>query len=87
MAAVGNDQTSARIRIKNTGSGGGDYAWIAGVNNVGNDGFSLLDITNGATRMIIKSNGIINFSNVPSSSAGLSSGDIYKDGSGFLKIV
>ena len=38
-------------------------------------------------RMRIKSSGVINFSNVPSSASGLSSGDIYKDGSGFLKIV
>ncbi len=37
-------------------------------------------------RMRIKSNGIINFSNVPTSSSGLSSGDIYKIG-GALMIV
>ena len=40
-----------------------------------------------AERMRIKSSGVINFSNVPSSASGLASGDIYKDGSGFLKIV
>ena len=57
IAAVGNDQTCARIRIKNTGSGGGDYAWIAGINNVGNDGLSLLDITNAATRLVVTSGG------------------------------
>ena len=38
-------------------------------------------------RMRIKSNGIINFSNVPTSSAGLSSGDIYKTVAGVLMIV
>jgi hypothetical protein len=37
--------------------------------------------------MRIKQNQIINLSNVPSSASGLSSGDVYKDGSGFLKIV
>jgi hypothetical protein len=35
----------------------------------------------------VKSSGIVNLSNVPSSATGLSSGDIYKDASGFLKIV
>jgi hypothetical protein len=38
-------------------------------------------------RMQIKSSGIINLSNVPSSSAGLSSGDIYKTVAGVLMIV
>ena len=38
-------------------------------------------------RMRIKSNGIINLSNVPSSSAGLISGDIYKTVAGVLMIV
>jgi hypothetical protein len=35
----------------------------------------------------ISGSGIINLANVPSSATGLSSGDIYKDASGFLKIV
>lgn len=43
--------------------------------------------TSGSERMRIKSNGIINLSNVPSSSAGLSSGDIYKTVAGVLMIV
>jgi hypothetical protein len=60
IAAVGNDQTSARVRIKNTN--GGDFAWIAGINNVGNDGLSLLDITNGVTRMRITSGGDLQIS-------------------------
>jgi hypothetical protein len=47
-----------------------------------------LDGAAGTTeRMRIKSNGIINLSNVPSSSAGLSSGDIYKTVAGVLMIV
>jgi hypothetical protein len=61
IVALANDQTSARIRIKNTGASGGDYAWIAGVNNVGNAGFSLLDITNSATKLTIDSTGVTTF--------------------------
>jgi hypothetical protein len=47
----------------------------------------ILFAPNNTERMRIKASGIINFSNVPSSASGLSSGDVYKDGSGFLKIV
>jgi hypothetical protein len=61
IVALANDQTSARIRIKNTGASGGDYAWIAGVNNVGNAGFSLLDITNSSTKLTIDSTGVTTF--------------------------
>ena len=44
-------------------------------------------LTNGANeRMRIKSSGVINISNIPTSSAGLSAGDIWND-SGTLKIV
>jgi hypothetical protein len=50
----------------------------------GADDFQIF--TNGSERMRIKSDGIINLSNVPSSSAGLSSGDIYKT-AGVLMIV
>jgi len=38
------------------------------------------------TRLLVKSSGVINLSNVPTSSAGLSSGDVYKIG-GALMIV
>jgi len=41
---------------------------------------------NGANRMVIKSDGKINFGYLPTSSTGLSSGDIWNDG-GTLKIV
>jgi len=47
----------------------------------------LLLSTNATPRITIKSGGVINIANVPSSATGLSSGDIYKDASGFLKIV
>jgi len=42
--------------------------------------------SNGTERMRIKSNGVINMSAIPTSSAGLSSGDVWNDG-GTLKIV
>jgi hypothetical protein len=42
--------------------------------------------TNSTERMRIKSNGIINFSNVPTSASGLSAGDVYKS-AGVLMIV
>ena len=38
-------------------------------------------------RMVIKADGTLNISNVQVGSAGLSSGDVYKDASGFLMIV
>lgn len=50
-------------------------------------GFATGAVGSIAERMRIKSNGIINLSNVPSSSAGLSSGDIYKTVAGILMIV
>jgi hypothetical protein len=52
-----NDQSQSRVRIKNTGTSGGDYAWVAGLNNVGNAGFSLLDISNNATRLYVSPTG------------------------------
>jgi hypothetical protein len=52
----------------------------------GNDSYIRM-LTAGTERMLIKSSGIINLSNVPSSSAGLSSGDIYKTVAGVLMIV
>ena len=56
------------------------YLW-----NYEND--SLIFGTANSTRMTIKNNGIINLLVVPTSTAGLTTGDVYKDGSGFLKIV
>jgi hypothetical protein len=46
----------------------------------------ILFYTNNAERMRIKSSGVINISNIPTSSVGLSAGDIWNDG-GTLKIV
>jgi hypothetical protein len=47
ITGIGNDQSSARIRLKNTATGGGDYAFVAGENNVGQTGFTLLKIGTG----------------------------------------
>jgi hypothetical protein len=49
--------------------------------------FGTFNGSSSGERMRIKSSGIINLSNVPSSSAGLSSGDIYKTVAGVLMIV
>jgi hypothetical protein len=43
--------------------------------------------TSDTERMRIKSGGVINLSNVPSSATGLATGDIYRDGDGYLLIV
>jgi len=74
----------------NTGTGAGngfyvghtgDISYIWNYNN-----YPTVFGTNNTERMRIKSSGIINLSNVPSSSAGLSSGDIYSS-AGVLMIV
>ena len=52
-----------------------------------NESVNLIFGTNNLERMRIKANGIINLSNVPTSSAGLSSGDVYKTVAGVLMIV
>jgi hypothetical protein len=59
-----------------------DQNWVRGTANI-----PLIFHTNSAERMRIKADGIINLSNVPSSSAGLSSGDVYKTVAGVLMIV
>ena len=81
----------------NSGSAGNYYpAIIGGISESSsgqtNEGlfFATRSATTGTTRpterMRIKSNGVINLSSVPTSSSGLSSGDIWNDG-GTLKIV
>jgi hypothetical protein len=61
------------------------YKWVQGTNG---DDLTFTSLVGGLNeRMRIKSSGIINLSNVPSSSAGLSSGDIYKTVAGVLMIV
>lgn len=47
ITAIGNDQSSARIRFKNSAVGGSDYAFIAGENNVGQTGATFFKIGTG----------------------------------------
>ena len=44
ISVVSGDQTTARFLVQNTGSGGSQYAMMAGNNNVDNTGFSILKI-------------------------------------------
>jgi trimeric autotransporter adhesin len=72
--------------------GAGLYIDVTGAATASNNKiiFRTVDVNssvNATERMRIKSNGIINFSNVPSSASGLSSGDIYKTVAGVLMIV
>ena len=53
-----NDQSNARIRISNTStSGGGNIDLIAGINNVGQDGFSIYNATSNQTQLVVLGNG------------------------------
>jgi hypothetical protein len=67
---------------------GGSSAWYIGVNaQTAANGLQFYSNQLGGVAMTIKTTSIINFSNVPTSSAGLSSGDIYKTVAGVLMIV
>ena len=53
-----NDQSTARIRISNTSASGGDNIdLIAGINNVGQDGFSIHNATSNQTQLVVLGNG------------------------------
>lgn len=66
---------------------GGSSAWYIGVNaQTAANGLQFYSNQLGGVAMTIKTTGVINFTNVPTSSAGLSSGDIYKS-AGVLMIV
>jgi hypothetical protein len=52
ITARGNDQANARVRIKNTGTGGEDYAFVAGQNNIGNVGLSLFKVGVGTSLLL-----------------------------------
>lgn len=62
ITARGNDQSNARIRIKNTGTGGEDYAFVAGQNNVGNVGLSLFKVGVGTSLLLDDGSGNFNVS-------------------------
>ena len=85
--AIFGSQTKLKTYSDSGSSGIYDGSTLFGNNAIYWNTGRAFFVTNGAQRMLIKSDGIINLSNVPSSSAGLSAGDIYKDASGFLKIV
>ena len=54
-----NDQSTARIRLSNTNtaSGGDNIDLVAGINNVGQDGFSIYNATSGQTQFVILNGG------------------------------
>lgn len=51
------DQSTNRIRLQNTGSGGGNFDIVGGLAGASNAGLSFFDVTNSATRMYIDSSG------------------------------
>jgi len=54
----GSDQSTARIRLSNTNSSGGDNIdLVAGINNVGQDGFSIYNATSNQTQLVIQGSG------------------------------
>jgi len=55
IAAVGNDQSNVRIRIRNTN--GADFTIVGGTPGISNAGLAIFDETNSATRMLITSGG------------------------------
>lgn len=63
-----------------------DSTTTHGLQGIGSIGDALVMYSNNGERMRIRSNGVINFANMPTSSTGLSSGDVWSDG-GTLKIV
>jgi hypothetical protein len=52
-----SDQSTARIRITNTGNGGDSFDLVAGVNNVTQDGFSIFNATSAQTQLVIQGGG------------------------------
>ena len=75
-------QSSGTPSLRLIGEGVDSY-----LDNVSTGALIFRTTSSSSERMRIKSNGIINFSNVPTSSAGLSSGDVYKTVAGVLMIV
>jgi len=88
--ATGSTGGNVTIVAGAAASGTGGAVQIAGSNSVSqvtvdDNGPKLLS-TNGTQYLIVGTLGVT-LSNLPSTSAGLGSGGIYKDGSNFLKIV
>jgi hypothetical protein len=51
------DQSTNRVRLQNTGSGGGNFDIVGGNPGASNAGLAFFDVTNSATRMYIDSSG------------------------------
>ena len=51
------DQSTARIRLSNTNTGGNDIDLVAGINNVGQDGLSIYNATSNQTQLVVQSGG------------------------------
>ena len=51
------DQSTSRIRLSNTNTGGNDIDLVAGINNVGQDGFSIYNATSNQTQLVVQSGG------------------------------
>ena len=51
------DQSTNRVRLQNTGSGGGNFDIVGGNPGASNAGLAFYDVTNAATRMYIDSSG------------------------------
>jgi hypothetical protein len=62
LYTTNNDQSNARIRMKNSGAGGQTFDLVSGLNGTSNAGWSIYDVTNGATRFAIASTGAATFS-------------------------
>jgi len=69
-----NDQSNARLRITNTGSGGRIYSIVGGLNGANNSSFSIYDETAGSTRFEINSTGAATFSSSVTAAQGVFNG-------------
>ena len=59
------DQSTNRIRLQNTGSGGGNFDIVGGLAGASNAGLSFYDVTNATTRMYIDASGNVGIGCVP----------------------
>jgi len=56
-----NDQSTNRLRLQNTGVGGGTFDIVGGQPGVSNAGLSIFDVSSSATRMYLNSSGNFDF--------------------------
>lgn len=60
------DQSTARLRLQNTGTGGTTFDIVSGNPGVSNAGLGFYDVTNAATRMYLDSSGNLGIGTTPS---------------------